>query len=130
MEPAPIQFLGIEDVLLIQHETIERDGGGRGVRNLGALGAAVMMSQPAFGGDHMREDRAAVAAAYLLHIVTTRAFADGNKRAGAMSALVFLDTNGVANLPNPKQLEQMTLSVAAGQVTKSDLTAWFRAALA
>lgn len=130
MPPAPILFLSVEDVLLIQQNTIEHEGGGRGVRDLGLLSAAVMMPQQGFGGQYFHEDLAAMAAAYLFHIAMNHPFVDGNKRAAAMTALVFLDNNGVTALPDPKQLELSTLAVAAGQMTKEDLTGWFRRVLA
>ena len=84
------------------------------------------MPQQRFGGEYLRNGLAAMAAAYLYHIAQNHAFHDGNKRTAVMSALVFLDVNGVAELPEPKALERMTLSVAASETDKNQLTAWMR----
>jgi prophage maintenance system killer protein len=43
-----------------------------------------------------------------------------------MAALVFLHVNGIATLPDQDEIEQVTLRVAAGQVSKSELTEWLR----
>lgn len=37
-----------------------------------------------------------MAAAYLFHIFKNHAFMDGNKRTALLSALVFLDINGIS----------------------------------
>lgn len=123
---ADTRFLGVDDVVAIHADTIEHEGGLGGVRDPGLLESAVMMPQQRFGGQLLHEDLAAMAAAYLFHISQNHPFHDGNKRAAAMSALVFLDVNGVSNLPDPVNLETTTLSVASGTMDKHDLTEWFR----
>lgn len=67
-----------------------------------------------------------MAAAYLFHLAANHAFIDGNKRTGALAALVFLDVNEVVKLPPPKELETITFLVAAGETTKEKLIEWMR----
>lgn len=124
-----VRFLSVEDVLTIHESTIRREGGMSGLRDPGLLESAVLMPQQRFEGDHLHEDLAEMAAAYLFHIVQNHAFHDGNKRTGALAALVFLDVNGVGSLPAPGDLEAMTRAVAAGEAGKDDLTAWMRGQL-
>jgi death-on-curing protein len=69
---------------------------------------------------------AAMAAAYLFHIAQNHSFHDGNKRAAVMSALVFLDANGIDRLPDTDELEATTLAVASGEMGKNELTPWLR----
>jgi len=71
-----------------------------------------------------------MAGAYLYHIAQNHPFLDGNKRTGAMAALIFLRVNGAGTLPDPEELEQITLGVAAGETSKAELTEWFRGATA
>src|SRR5436305_14520652 len=97
--PSLLRFLSVEDVLQIQDDTIGIEGGLRGVRDMGLLESAVLMPQQQFGGVYLHEGLGAMAAAYLFHIASNHPFLDGNKRAAAMSALIFLDVNGVADLP-------------------------------
>ena len=70
-----------------------------------------------------------MAAAYLYHLAQNHPFHDGNKRTGAMAALIFLHVNGVSTLPDPEELERTTMGVAAGDIAKADLTDWFRRAI-
>ncbi|NJN69408.1 MAG: type II toxin-antitoxin system death-on-curing family toxin [Nitrospira sp.] len=121
-----IIFLSVEDILLLHTDTINIDGGSHGVRDHGLLDAAVAMPRQQFGGDYLHEDLAAMAAAYLFHIAQNHPFFDGNKRAAVISALAFLNVNGIEELPDPKDLERVTLTVAAGEMDKDALTKWIR----
>ncbi len=114
-------------MLQIHRDTIEHEGGIDGVRDLGLLESAVATPRQQLFGVEMHLGLAAKAAAYLYHIAMNHAFFDGNKRAAAMAALVFLQVNGAPKLPEPDELEQVTLSVAAGEISKAELTAWMRA---
>lgn len=126
---APIRFLSVDDVLAIHQNTISHEGGLAGLRDAGLLESAVLMPQQQFGGEYLHADLAAMAAAYLFHIVQNHAFHDGNKRAGVLASLVFLSANGVETLPDPDPLEEMTMRVASGQADKATLTEWMRAQL-
>ena len=63
-----------------------------------------------------------MAAAYLFHIVSNHPFVDGNKRVGLLSALVFLELNGITLTRGSEELYELTMAVAAGQKTKSEVT--------
>ena len=123
---AEIRFLSVGDVLMIHEDTIRHEGGLAGLRDIDLLVSAVMMPQQQFGGSYLHDGVAAMAAAYLYHICQNHAFHDGNKRAAALSALVFLNANGVTCLPKPEELESTTLSVAASETNKEQLTIWMR----
>jgi len=68
----------------------------------------------------------AMAAAYLFHITSNHPFLDGNKRAGAMAAYVFLDANGYDLTASPGDFESMVLRIAEGVISKDDVIKWFR----
>lgn len=122
----PVHFLSVNDVVSLHTDLLSRTGGLGGVRDLGLLESAVMMPQAAFGGVYLHEGMADKAAAYLFHICKNHPFLDGNKRAGAAAALAFLLLNGVENLPDPQAMEQTTLAVAEGSMSKESLIEWFR----
>ncbi len=124
-----IRFLAVADVLLIHENTIHHEGGMAGLRDPGLLESAVLMPQQQFGGEYLHPGLPEMAAAYLFHIAQNHAFHDGNKRTAAMAALIFLGANGVTRLPAPDELERMTLAIAAGEATKSQLIEWMRVQL-
>lgn len=122
-----IRFLSVDDVLAIHEDTIRVEGGLAGIRDPGLLESAVLMPQQRFGGELLHRGLAALAAAFLFHITVNHPFQDGNKRTGALSALVFLMLNGAPRLPEPDDLERVTMAVAASGCTKEQLTSWMQA---
>lgn len=120
-----IRFLTVDDVNRLHELTIEAHGGRAGIRDAGLLEAAVAMPRQSFGGDYLHRGLPAMAAAYLFHICQAHAYVDGNKRAAVLAALVFLQVNDVDPLPEPAELERVTLRVAKGEVKKADLIDWF-----
>ena len=121
-----MDFLGVQDILLLHTDQVELYGGDQGVRDLGLLESAASQPRATFGGEFLHVDIFKMAAAYLFHIVQNHPFIDGNKRAGAISAMVFLDLNGVKfHLPKGA-LYDLTMSVATGQVGKKEIAAFFR----
>ena len=121
-----IDFLTVEDALTLQQDQIARYGGDQGVRDLGLLDSALAQPRASFGGHYLHEDIYAMAAAYLYHIVQNHPFFDGNKRAGAVAALAFLDLHGIEIEAPPGSLYELTLSVATGQADKERIADWFR----
>ena len=126
MPSEAICYLSAADVLVIHRDTIEHEGGIEGVRDMGLLDSAVAMPRQRLSGVELHVGPAAKAAGYLHPIALIRPFFDGNKRAAAMAALVFLQVNGATRLPQPHDLEEATLGVAAGDVSKKDLTEWMK----
>lgn len=67
-----------------------------------------------------------MAAAYLFHIVQNHPFIDGNKRSGAVAALLFRELNGFEVEAASGALYDLTIAVATGQIGKSEIAEFFR----
>jgi len=116
-------FLDVDDVIELHATQLEIYGGSAGLRDRGLLESAVAQPQTSFGGEFAHDGLFAMAAAYLFHIVSNHAFVDGNKRAGMLSAVVFLDVNGI-NIDHPSEaLYELTMGVAEGRIDKSAVAA-------
>ena len=72
-------FLGLDEVIEIHRDQIERYGGHPGVRDMGLLQSAIAMPQASHGGKYLHADLFEMAAAYLFHIVQNHPFVDANK---------------------------------------------------
>jgi death-on-curing protein len=114
-------FLDIEDVLLIHEEQLPRYGGSPGIRDRGLLESAVAMPRATAGGEFAHEDLFAMAAAYAFHIAQNQPFVDGNKRTGLLTALVFLDLNGVVIADPEGRLYDAMIGIAERRLDKDGL---------
>ena len=109
------------------HETqLSHYGGAGGLRDRGALEAAAARPAMTFGGEDLYPDIAAKAAALMHSLVMNHPFVDGNERVGAQAAALFLALNGGFLEITPEQLEELTLSVARGELDAESLAIWFR----
>ena len=121
-----LRFLALEEVVRIHGDQIARYGGLEGIRDLGLLQSALAMPEAGFGGRYLHEDLASMAAAYLFHLVQNHPFADGNKRAGIATALVFLALNDLWIDVPEDTLEGLVWSVARGDAGKAEAADFFR----
>ena len=110
----------------IHAKAIARFGGSDGMRDRGLLESAVLTPQSSFGGESPFSDVVEVAAAYLFYLCKNHPFIDGNKRVALGACLVFLQLNGIQPPDDSKEWEEMTLSVAAGSLTREETTARLR----
>lgn len=120
------EFLEVEDVLQIHTDQMERYGGLLGLRDLGLLISAVSMPRAMYAGRFLHEDIFAMAGAYLFHITRNHPFLDGNKRAGAASALVFLDMHDIEVTVDDDALYELVIGVASGTVDSPAVAEFLR----
>jgi len=82
-------YLTVAEVYLMQHRLIEMFGGLHGVRDKGAVEAAVLRPQIGYYSSNEEE-----AAALMESLANNHGFVDGNKRIALTAADVFLRRNG------------------------------------
>lgn len=119
-------FLGLDEVVEIHNDQIKRYGGSPGLRDIELLKSAIAMPAVSFGGDYLHSDIYEMAAAYLFHIVRDHPFIDGNKRTGAVAAVVFLIINGIELNASEGSFEKIILSAAEGKIEKAAVARFFK----
>ncbi|MGO9865615.1 MAG: type II toxin-antitoxin system death-on-curing family toxin [Terriglobales bacterium] len=82
-------YLTVAEVYRMQHRLIEMFGGLHGVRDMGAVQAAVFRPQTGYYNSIEEE-----AAALMESLANNHGFLDGNKRVAFIAADVFLRRNG------------------------------------
>jgi len=119
-------YLSLEQVLDLHRVQIRRFGGAAGLRDRGALEAALGRPQMTFEGEDLYPDIAAKAAALMHSLVMNHPFVDGNKRVGAHASILFLLANDAEPTFAVAELVEITLAVARGEVNAEALAIWLR----
>ena len=119
-------FLTFAEIIEIHDYQIERFGGSDGLRSVEMLKSAIGMPSSTFSGEYLHPTIPEMAAAYLFHLVENHPFLDGNKRVGAMAALVFLDLNGFDFDATDEQFTDLVMRVASGEMLKSEVVLFFQ----
>jgi death-on-curing protein len=79
-----------------------------------------------FDGKFLLADLFDMSAEYLFHLVQNHPFVDGNKRVGAVAAIVFLLTNDQDIGIGDDELELLTMNVAQGKLERGAVAAVLR----
>lgn len=115
-------YLTVADVLELHAELISRYGGAAGVRDPGALEAALFRPQSGYYDDIIQE-----AAALMESLAINHPFVDGNKRIAFAAVDVFLRINGYRIQGRPMTIyRQMTKLFEARTFELQSLDAMLR----
>ena len=118
----PRDYLTVADVLGMHTALIQRYGGAPGVRDPGALEAALFRPQTGY-----YEDIVAEAAALMESLAINHPFVDGNKRIAVAAADVFLRINGWRLQRAPMQIcAEMMKMLESGTFDIARLDPWLR----
>jgi death on curing protein len=112
-------------LLLLHEETLAEHGGLTGLRDEGALDAALARPQHVHASEP-KADLARLAAAHCFGLVRDHPFNDGNKRAGFLALGLFLSLNGYALQVDQAEAAETILRLAAGQLSEKNLEKWVR----
>ncbi len=117
-------ILSKEQVLMLHERLIEATGGSKGIRDKGMLDSALANPFQSFGGEELYPSIQAKAAQLCYGLVKNHAMLDGNKRLGTHVMLVFLALNGYELTYSQKELSDIILALAAGEIHADDLLQW------
>jgi death-on-curing protein len=119
----PRDYLTVADVLGMHTILMQRYGGAGGVRDPGALEAALFRPQTGYYSDIIAE-----AAALLESLAINHPFVDGNKRIAFAATDVFLRINGWCLKRQPMVIHtEMLEMLEAGTFDIAHLEPWLRA---
>lgn len=144
-----IDFLSVYDVLLLHEKLIKRFGGLHGLKDLEVLEAALYQPQilaqshaarnsnkvndkflPFFStlsyDEYLNKDIFQMAATYSYQIIKNHPFIDGNKRTGILSAITFLERNGLITHAHPDDLYLLTTNIVESKISKEEAALFFK----
>lgn len=118
------RHLTLGEVAALHRAIIESSGGATGIRDLGALESALAQPRATFDGADLHTSLHAKAAALGFSLSLNHPFLDGNKRVAHASMEAFLILNGFEIVAPVDEQERLMLDLAAGDVTREQLTEW------
>lgn len=116
-------MLSAKEVIVIHDLVIEEGGGLPGDHGLNAIEGALsrVMNHMAYA---QMDDVFDIAAMLAMSIARGHIFNDGNKRTALMSAITYLDREGI-KLKTSMQLEAVMVDVAQGELDEKELSGIF-----
>ncbi len=117
-------ILSKEQVLKLHTSLIKTTGGSNGIRDEGMLDLALNNPFQSFGGKELYPSIQAKAARLCFGLVRNHAMLDGNKRLGTHVMLVFLALNGYELSYSQKELSDVILALASGNIGEKEILQW------
>ena len=117
-------ILSKEQVLKLHTSLIKTTGGSDGIRDEGMLDLALNNPFQSFGGKELYPSIQAKAARLCFGLVKNHAMLDGNKRLGTHVMLVFLALNGYELSYSQKELSDVILALASGDIGEKEILQW------
>jgi death-on-curing protein len=119
-----MRFLSLGELVDLHQAVLDQSGGATGIRDLGMLESALAQPRATFGGTDLHPTFVRKAAALGFSLTMNHPFVDGNKRVAHAAMEVFLLLNGVEINAAIDEQEGLMLDLAAGKVTREQLTVW------
>ena len=121
-----MRHLTLGEVVELHRRVLQSGGGAPGIRDLGALDAAVAQPKATFDGIDLYPTVVEKATALCFSRVQNHPFVDGNKRVGHAAMETFLVLNGTQIDAAVDDQERLMLDLAAGRIDRVHLTDWLR----
>lgn len=117
-------ILSKEQVLKLHASLIKATGGSNGIRDEGMLDLALNNPFQSFGGKELYPSIQAKAARLCFGLVRNHAMQDGKKRLGTHVMLVFLALNGYELSYSQRELSDVILALASGNIGEKEILQW------
>ena len=121
-----MRHLTLGEVVELHRWVLAASGGLAGVRDLGALEAALAQPRMTFDRVDLYASTVEKAAALAFSLVMNHPFLDGNKRVAHAAMETFLLLNGLEIDASIDEQEHLMLGLAAGRVARAELVAWLQ----
>ncbi len=121
-----MRYVTLGEILALHTRLLSQSGGRRGIRNFEGIASAVAQPRISVGGEDAYPTLIEKAAALGFALSQNRGFVDGNKRIAHAGMETFLILNGLEIIASVDDQEGFMLSLAAGEVTRDQLTSWLR----
>jgi len=121
-----VVYLTLEQVLFIHEDQIKRYGGSTGLRDIIMLESAVYRPQTTFNGEDLYDSLFEKAASLFHSLLFNHPFVDGNKRTALVSAIIFLELNGIKMKKKQQGMANMVTIMLMEHWDINKITKWLK----
>lgn len=125
-----MRYVTLGEILALHTRIISQSGGRPGIRNFEGIASAVAQPRISVGGEDAYPTLVEKAAALAYALSQNHGFIDGNKRIAHAGMETFLILNGLEINASVDDQEAFMLSLAAGEITRDQVTSWLRESVA
>ena len=117
-------ILTVDEIIDIHKKIVMATGGSSELRDRALLESAVYAAEATFDNEEIYPTIQEKAATLADGLISNHAFVDGNKRIGVFIMLMTLKLNGIKIYYTQKELSDMGLGVASGDLSYKDILNW------
>lgn len=121
-----MKYITINYIIKLHEKLIIATGGSSGIRDIGLLESAIENSKATFAGEDLYKSIEGKCSNICYSIINNHAFIDGNKRIGIYVMLMLLEYNGVELIFTQKELIDLGLDTAKGEMKQENILDWIK----
>lgn len=121
-----MKYISIEYILKLHEKLILSTGGSNGIRDIELLKSALENSKSTFAGEDLYKSIEEKCSNICYSLISNHAFVDGNKRIGIYVLLVLLEYNGIKLTFPQKELIDLGLGIAKGELKQDNILDWIK----
>jgi death on curing protein len=116
----------LEDILQVHEYSINKFGGGTGVRDFGSLDSAIARPFQTFGGQDLYPTIYEKAAALGESLIINHPFVDGNKRTGFLAMTALVEDNNFILKSTQEEAYNFTIDISTGKIKFEEIVEWLK----
>ena len=121
-----MKYISVQYILKMHEKLISATGGSEGIRDIELLKSSIENSKVTFGGEDLYKTIEEKCSNICYCIISNHTFIDGNKRAGIYVMLILLEYNEIKLSFSQKDLVDLGLGIAKGELKQENITQWIR----
>jgi death-on-curing protein len=119
-------MITVKDTIKIQEILVEKFGGKKGIRDLGALESAISRTYATFNTVKLYPTPIEKAVAIIESIIVNHPFVDGNKRAGYVLTRLQLLKEGYDINATEEEKYSFVIGIASGEIKTVQIRVWLQ----
>lgn len=119
------RWIEVRDVIAIHGRLLAVHSGAAGMRDQALLESALARPHQHYAYSKSA-DMITMAALYTAGVIRNHPFVDGNKRAGFVTGVLFLELNGFSFIASEADATRAVMDLAAGSIEETDFGTWLR----